>query len=614
MQLRKLQLEGKGKKNAVIEFTGGLNVIAGASDTGKTFAYECINYALGATEIPTVPNEAVGYQYVLLEFLNKSSKQIITLKRSLLESEKNDIYYIYSGILDIEDTKNYEKLSSVSTAKNSLSSKLLSICNCAYRNVLKSTKKGQTEAFTFRKIVYLVMLNETRIVQKNSPIFMADTGREKNSTKETASFFTMLSGLDYQKYQKPENPEIKKAHLKGAIDELNLICAALQQEITDKEKIVGNNEVKKVQETIEDIEYALMRQRETVENLERERLEKVSRLTSFIREKNRLQDNLSKFNLLKKNYLSDVNRLEFIEQTYDYTGQLMNVKCPICHAEMKTQMQDNKLYYAAISREKKKLNAHLIDLQNTIDDFGTDLLDITHSIEIEKKDIGDFERQLDKQSSEISKTLIAYEEQVEIRNELNLLENSKRNLADTKRRIQKLNDQIDNIKSISQKVNIKRASDEQIKEFCSIIQELLENWSFIKRSKSQIVEFNTRSKDVVVASKEKASYGKGARAIINTSFVIALMEYCEKQGLSHPGFVVLDSPLTTFKERDRDKQEENENIDDGIKAQFFRNLAQIDKDKQIIVFDNEIPPTDLTGITYQHFSGNVEIDRAGFIV
>lgn len=41
---------------------------------------------------------------------------------------------------------------------------------------------------------------------------------------------------------------------------------------------------------------------------------------------------------------------------------------------------------------------------------------------------------------------------------------------------------------------------------------------------------------------------------------------------------------------------------------FFRNLAQIDKDKQIIVFDNEIPPTDLTGITYQHFTGNVEID------
>lgn len=613
MQLRKLQLIGADKKDAVIEFEGGLNVIAGASDTGKTFAYECINYVLGATDIPTIPNEARGYQYVLLEFLDKSSKQIVTLKRSLWESEKNDIFYIYSDIPNIESTESLEKLSASSTAKNSLSSRLLSVCNCTYRNVLKSTKKGQTEAFTFRKIAHLVMLNEARIVQKNAPIFMGDTGREKNSAKEATSFFTMLSGLDYEKYQKPESPEIRKAHLKGAIDELNLICTGLQQQIAENEALVGDNEIKKVQELIEDIELSLQKQREVVECVEAERQKKICGLASIIREKSRIQDNLSKFKLLKKNYLSDVSRLEFIEQTHDYTGQLIDVKCPICHAEMKTQVQDKELYYIAISREKEKLNVHLIDLQETIDDFENDLLEISQCIEAEKMSIRDFESQLDEQSREISRTLIEYEQQVEIRNKLNSLQNCKKNLADTKKRIEILNEQIHNAKPISQKVDIKKASDEQMVEFCAIVQVLLESWSFIEHSKLQTVEFNTRSKDVVVDSKEKASYGKGARAIINTSFVIALMTYCEKQGLPHPGFVVLDSPLTTFKERDRDKQEENENIDDGIKAQFFRNLAQIDKDKQIIVFDNETPPSDLTGIKYHYFTGNVEIGRKGFI-
>lgn len=59
-----------------------------------------------------------------------------------------------------------------------------------------------------------MMINETRIFQKNSPIFLGDTKRDKNSTAEIASFFTILSGLDYEKYIKLESVEVKKHKLK----------------------------------------------------------------------------------------------------------------------------------------------------------------------------------------------------------------------------------------------------------------------------------------------------------------------------------------------------------------------------------------------------------------
>ena len=39
LKLTKLILAGENKKDAIINFKGGLNVIAGASDTGKSFAY-----------------------------------------------------------------------------------------------------------------------------------------------------------------------------------------------------------------------------------------------------------------------------------------------------------------------------------------------------------------------------------------------------------------------------------------------------------------------------------------------------------------------------------------------------------------------------------------------
>ena len=118
---------------------------------------------------------------------------------------------------------------------------------------------------------------------------------------------------------------------------------------------------------------------------------------------------------------------------------------------------------------------------------------------------------------------------------------------------------------------------------------------------------------MVVCGKEKATYGKGARAIINSAFIIAIMEYCYQHGLPHPGFVILDSPLTTYKERDRQAKLKNEDVDVSIKAHFFYNLASMSKHEQIIIFDNEIPPEDLTDVTYHHFTGNQEIYRTGFI-
>ena len=80
--------------------------------------------------------------------------------------------------------------------------------------------------------MHLTMLNETRIVQNNSPIYLGDTKQDQRSVKEAASFFTLLTGIDYEKYIKTDSVEIKKAHLKGAIDELTIICSDLQKEIS----------------------------------------------------------------------------------------------------------------------------------------------------------------------------------------------------------------------------------------------------------------------------------------------------------------------------------------------------------------------------------------------
>lgn len=611
MQLRKLQLEGFNKENATIDFNGGLNVIAGASDTGKSFAFECINYILGATDIPKLPQEALGYTSVLLEFLDKKSNQIITLKRSLLENEKSDVYYIYSEISKISDAT-FEVLSVSSNAANNLSTKLLSICNCPYRNVLKKSSNGKTEAFTFRKFVHLTMLNETRIVQNNSPIYLGDTKQDQRSVKEAASFFTLLTGIDYEKYIKTDSVEIKKAHLKGAIDELTIICSDLQKEISDTDTNYGSERLQENQAIIDELQSSLKIQREITETLENRHKEGIFALNSAIRDKSRILDNLSKFKLLKKNYQSDISRLDFIEQAHDYTGQMADVRCPICHTEMKAPVTHSEIYYVAIQKEKEKLNMHLVDLQSTINDLESELELANQRISQEEEKVRGFESELEKQSKDISLILIKHEKCLKVRDQLLAMENNKRKLYETKQRIQELNNRLDNTKNTSEKVSLKKPPEELLKEFCDIVENLLVSWKFIADDNGSVV-FNDKDNDIIVSGKEKATYGKGARAIINSAFIIAIMDYCSSHGLSHPGFVILDSPLTTYKEQDRQANLKNEDVASSVKAQFFYNLSRICKHKQIIIFDNEIPPENIDGITYHHFTGNKEIFRTGFI-
>lgn len=68
MILTRLVLSGNKKRNAVLEFQKGLNVISGDSDTGKTFAFQCLDYIFGAQKELKDITEAEGYSLISLEF------------------------------------------------------------------------------------------------------------------------------------------------------------------------------------------------------------------------------------------------------------------------------------------------------------------------------------------------------------------------------------------------------------------------------------------------------------------------------------------------------------------------------------------------------------------
>ena len=93
--LKRLVLGGNNKKNAILNFEEGLNVIAGASDTGKSFAFDCINYGFGSSNVPALPPEAKGYNSVYLE-IETLNNDVFTIRRDFNDKNKN---FVGDGVI-----------------------------------------------------------------------------------------------------------------------------------------------------------------------------------------------------------------------------------------------------------------------------------------------------------------------------------------------------------------------------------------------------------------------------------------------------------------------------------------------------------------------------------
>ena len=89
--------------------------------------------------------------------------------------------------------------------------------------------------------------------------------------------------------------------------------------------------------------------------------------------------------------------------------------------------------------------------------------------------------------------------------------------------------------------------------------------------------------------------------------------------IPHPGFVVLDTPLNAMKQRKGSRQEHidrKDDIDPRIEPSFWRSLAKLDLNMQVIIFENKEPDESLKEqLNVQLFAGETASaeERIGFI-
>ncbi len=190
LRIRHLAFCGPNREPALVSFEAGLNVIYGASNTGKSFIVDAIDFMLGGKgPLRDIP-ERVGYDRILLA-METFDGQAFTIQRSA----NGGAFRIYDGLFSTtapqgEGAEYAEQHND--RRDDNLSSYLLSKIGLNKKR-LRRNKQNDTQSLSFRNLARLVIINEEEIIQQRSPL---SDGTYTADTANTSVFKLLLTGVD----------------------------------------------------------------------------------------------------------------------------------------------------------------------------------------------------------------------------------------------------------------------------------------------------------------------------------------------------------------------------------------------------------------------------------
>jgi hypothetical protein len=302
---------------------------------------------------------------------------------------------------------------------------------------------------------------------------------------------------------------------------------------------------------------------------------------------------LERFTLLDAHYRSDMERLRGIEEAGSLFGALGAGICPFCgsapehHRRAECDFDVDKAVAAAQS-EIRKIELRQSELTQTIGTLRKE------AVSFERR-LPDLEAQLATVSGEIDRVVAPNLRQLrttyrqladkdgEVREALAIY----RGLSDLEQRKSALeregNVSGDGINSLSD-VNLPSTTADK---FAGVVLSTLKAWHFPDIDR---VHFEPKTRDLVINGKNRTSLGKGLRAITQAAFTVSLLQYCRQFETTHPGFIVLDSPLLSY----REPEGEGDDLSGtDLNSHFFEFLAGLQDDKQVLIVENTDPPVDI---------------------
>lgn len=590
IQIRNISFLGTKVAPAFIDFDQSLSVICGASDTGKSFLVEAIDFLLGGKELRGIP-QLDGYDKARIT-IESSEKGLWTFERSI----EGGNYRIFEGNIEtstVAKESGTMKMKHAAGKEDNISGWLLGAIDLLSKYVRKNAG-GDCRSLSFRDIARLIIVNEQEIIRQDSPFL---TGQYVSKTAEKSTLKLILTGTDdsaivpVDAHKQLESNDQAKAEL------LEQWIADVEDEIAEYGS--GRDEL---QDQLEKLENSIASSRQKLQQAQSQLNEMTTQRREIlkVREATRdrmddIADMLLRFDLLKTQYETDLHRLMAIEESGSLFVHHERVPCSLCGAPPEAQHNNERcdgdvesVVIAAVA-EMEKIKRLASDLNSTVSALREESAQLSKSlIEIESLfDCVDSEIK-SAIAPELSDTQTTYAEFVDTRSKVISHLSVFTRLDKLLSQKEELFGDIEETESGDQKIATK-LSTQVLHDFSKTVERILEAWDFPDKGS---VHFDEATMDFVINGKLRGNRGKGLRAITHAAATLGLLEFCKEHSLPHPGFVVLDSPLLAYY---KPEGEDDSLQGTSLKQKFYKYLIEEHSDSQVIIVENEHPPESFKG-------------------
>lgn len=604
LRLVELTVAGTGVPDASVRFAPGLNLIVGASDTGKTFVFEAIDFMLGAgTPLRRFP-ESKDYDRVFLA-IDPTGRPPFTLQRAFAGGHFEATEFENGREMPPTATKALKAQHSPD-AESSLSPYLLRAIGMQGRQVRRN-KEGDKRALSFRDVAHLTLIDEERVIQKASPVV---SGQYTLKTGERNVFAYFLTGQDDSQVIPHESTADTKARLDAEASVVESILGEKQSELcglsANPEELPA--QVERLEHAIEEASQALVAAQDSIKEVAEKRSDLFQEANKIRSKIIFLGEQLKRLRLLNAFYDSDRERLEGVIEASRVVHEMPKGTCPLCNQALPDAAEkgSHQAFEEACVREIEKIDALRRDLRITATDYAAEEQRLQGEVSRLNREVGEADERLRRElAPSLGEARTQWQELIRKRTLLAQGESlwaTVRGLEDRLKRIE-----AEKKSGEPQTAFADRATTGVAAEFCRVVEGILKAWKYPNLGS---VVFDTDKADLVIGDQDRNTKGKGYRAITYAAFSIGLMKYCRMKGIPHPGFVVLDTPINPYK---GPAPKAGELIVDEMKAAFYEYLAADNSGDQFIIMENEPPPEAVkANANYIHFSKNPEVDRYGF--
>lgn len=598
--IRQLTLTGLDIQPATVDFKSGLNIISGPSNTGKTYIFQCINYMLGGTMLPKAIKESTNYLSCYLE-LEDMAGNSYTLKSDLKGGNFHLFETTVAAALTSREYKVLERKHS-EDRENNVSRFLLSLCGIENKK-LKKNEKGQKVSLSFRHIVKLTLVDETRIITDKSPIL---SGEYITATVEKSLFRFLLTGLDDSDIiEKLTEKEI--THRKGKIELLNELINEIDSDIQSLAIEYESDRLQRVENSIHAYNNELSSLSEINRDLSSKRSVEFENLSKLTEEHSELQSLFARSKILDRQYESDSDRLHSTIEACTLLADesLPETECPFCHRNFddKFTSQDAENILQACAAELTKIDKLKSELQFSQSIIQSEILDYEEAIVKTNSVITELDLEIEQKAQVNIRSIVA---------NLSQLQGIKDQLIKHGGLVERRKALVTSKEFIARSIPARKRDGIPVDNLSSIIFPLTEEMQAIlkacKYAENPTVSFNETKMDFLISGEDRELAGKGYRAITYSSFLIGLQKFMANKSYAL-GTAILDSPFVTY----RKPEAGSEGIPIDIAMDFYRYLASSNI-PQVIILENEEPPSDIDDrVHHIIFTRSTSVGRYGFI-